>query len=191
MPPSKLITGLGNPGEKYARTRHNCGWIVLDEVAREVGPLYESEKWSGLLGEKGDFGLFKPLTYMNRSGIAVGRLLRGLDCTPADLLVVSDDLNLDLGRIRVRPGGSSGGHNGLQSVIENLGTEEFARLRIGIGPVPDGVPGRAFVLGRFTRAEENVLERVVAAARDAALCWVAEGEEAAMERFNGFGRKNI
>ncbi len=183
---SKLIIGLGNPGRKYDYTRHNCGWLVLEALAQELSPLYEAEKWSGLLGEKGSLGLFKPLTYVNKSGVAVSKALRALDLNICDLLVICDDFNLELGRIRMRPSGSSGGHNGLQSVIDHLGGEGFARLRIGIGPVPEQIPVRAFVLSRFQSSEEETLDRVVRAGRDAALCWVSQGTGEAMGAFNGW-----
>ncbi len=182
---STVIIGLGNPGEKYSETRHNSGWMVLDDLARKLAPVYESEKWRGILAEKGEIGLFKPLTYMNESGKAVKKLLRAHRGAEPDILVVSDDLALDLGYIRIRPSGSSGGHNGLQSVIDHLGSDGFARLRVGIGPRPDAVPARAFVLGRFCRREEQVLRGVITAASDAVLYWMEHGAEDAMDRFNG------
>lgn len=182
---SKVVIGLGNPGRKYAFTRHNLGWLVLDEIADSMGSFYETEKWGGLLGVKGEMGLFRPMTYMNASGEAVGRLLRALKLEMSDMLIVLDDLALELGRIRMRGSGTSGGHKGLESVIEHTGSDEFPRLRAGIGPCPPEVPSRAFVLGRFHAAEEQVLSRVVALSKDAALFWVEYGLQKAMDRFNG------
>ncbi len=182
---TKVIIGLGNPGEKYACTRHNLGWMVVDDIAAALSPVYESQKWHGIMGEKGGIGLFKPLTYMNNSGKAVAGLMKALGLAGEDILVVSDDMALDLGCIRIRASGSSGGHRGLQSVIDHLGTEEFPRLRLGIGPCPEEVPGRAFVLGRFSSGEERLLRSVVTAARNAGLHWLEHGTVSAIHRFNG------
>ncbi len=182
---SKLIVGLGNPGEKYEYTRHNLGWIVLDKVVTKYWPVYESEKYGGVLGEKGDIAFFKPLTFMNRSGKAVAQVVHSLKLDLSDILIVSDDLNLDFGTIRMRPSGSAGAHNGLQSVIDCLGSDDFPRLRIGIGPCPDPVPVRAFVLSRFPKHEKEDLDELGEAASKSVICWKDSGVTEAMDRYNG------
>jgi peptidyl-tRNA hydrolase, PTH1 family len=133
--PMKLIAGLGNPGQKYRGTRHNVGFDVVDELAARHGLTWESAPAEAVLAKWRGRGtlLAKPLTFMNLSGRAVGDLLRFFKIDLAEMLVVVDDINLDVGRLRARSGGSAGGHNGLKSLIELLGTEEFARLRIGVG----------------------------------------------------------
>ncbi len=181
---SHVIIGLGNPGENYLNTRHNLGWMILDRVAQRLGSLYESDKYNGVLGEKKDLALFKPMTFMNRSGEAVKGLMKDNGLELANILVVTDDLALDLGNIRLREGGSSGGHNGLKSIMEHLGSNKFPRLRAGIGPRPERFPAKEFVLSRFGKDEVDQLDRVIEIAADAVLVWRSEGIEAAMNRFN-------
>jgi len=180
----RIIAGLGNPGAAYKRTRHNAGWMALDKIADRLGPGTEALRCGGIVGERGELCLFKPLSYMNLCGPPVAWLCGDYGVALADLLVLVDDLNLPLGRIRLRPGGSSGGHNGLESLIEALGTEEFPRLRMGTGPCPPGVEGRAFVLSPFAPEELDAVERMTDLAAEAALCWTRDGIEAAMSRFN-------
>ena len=184
-----LIVGLGNPGPEYAETRHNVGWRVAERLAERVGAQRWRERFEALLIQTRLAGrpvvLARPLTYMNESGRAVRRLVEFWKVEADRLLVVVDDLALDLGRLRLRPGGSAGGHKGLASVAEHLGHEAYPRLRVGIGPLPEGWDGADFVLGRFTETERPVVERAVQRAADAAEVWLAEGIEAAMNRFNG------
>jgi len=182
----KLIVGLGNPGEEYAGTRHNIGFDVVDVLASRWRIGMGVEKFHGTFG-KGDIRgrqvvMLKPMTFMNRSGRAVVATGRFYKLELADLLVVTDDLALPLGRLRMRARGSSGGHNGLQSVIDRVGTDEWCRLRVGIGP-PVGVP-TAHVLTRFEGDEEAVMRRARGRAADAVECWVADGPDLAMTRFN-------
>jgi PTH1 family peptidyl-tRNA hydrolase len=183
----KLIVGLGNPGRKYCNTRHNVGWWALDDLAGVLGlgESDESECCEGLMAEARDVVLFKPLTWMNDSGRAVAAILafRGLHIE--DMLVVLDDLNLPLGTLRIRPAGSAGGHRGLQSVVDSLGTDKFARLRVGIGPAPQSGDWRDFVLSPFEETELPLAEKSVARAVQAMQCWLSDGVEAAMNRFNG------
>ena len=187
----KLVVGLGNPGRRYARTRHNVGFRVLDAVAERARAGPAEDRFAGryaegtLAGER--VGLLAPDTFMNRSGESVAEALAGLtDVDPAaDLLVVFDDADLPLGRLRVRARGSSGGHNGLGDVLARLGSEAVPRLRFGIGRplVPTGTV--EFVLAPFAPEEEGLLARALPRAADAVACFVGEGAAAAANRFNG------
>lgn len=189
MPRSKrLIVGLGNPGAEYAETRHNAGFMLVDALAERLGVAvddYHSEALSGWTSHRGcPVGLAKPTTYVNRSGAAVRRLLAKHGLEPAELLVVVDDLNLDVGALRLRPGGGSGGHNGLASIADALGTTAYPRLRIGIGSdYPRG--GQVdYVLAPFSAEQEPAVRQALKAAQDAALCFLTDGVEEAMNRFN-------
>lgn len=183
----KLIVGLGNPGPKYAGTRHNIGFNVIDLLSSRWSIDVSGEKFHGWFGlgtigpEK--VGLLKPAMYMNRSGQSVQAAGRFYKLDVQDLLVVSDDFALPLGRIRMRASGSAGGHNGLQDIVDRLGGENWSRLRVGIDePIGDS-PGH--VLGRFAPGEMILVERVCRRAADAVECWVLEGVDAAMTKFNG------
>jgi len=184
----RIVVGLGNPGSKYRHTRHNVGWMALDEVAARRGGCREEDVPGGVLGRCGQLWLFKPLAYMNVCGPAIAGFCRRAGADLTDLLVLVDDLNLALGALRLRPRGSSGGHNGLESLIAALGTDGFARLRLGIGPVPDGVPWRDFVLGTFLPEQRPVVEEMAGQAARAALCWADSGVVEAMNRFNAVVR---
>jgi PTH1 family peptidyl-tRNA hydrolase len=182
----KIILGLGNPGEEYGRTRHNVGFRVVDAVAAEHGVRIARRSARCLTGE-GLIGreavvLAKPLTFMNNSGRAATALVEAYGPGPEDLVVVCDDFHLDLARLRIRRNGSSGGQKGLQSIIEALGTDEFARLRVGIGP-PTGDPVE-FVLDCFSEGERPLVEEVVAKAAQACRVWALEGVDACMSAFN-------
>ena len=183
------MVGLGNPGPSYHATRHNAGFLAIDELAartRATGSV-TGDAWlaeAALAGEQAL--LVKPLGYMNRSGEPVARLLAERGGSAQDLVVVVDDVALPLGRLRVRPEGSDGGHNGLVSLATALGTEAFARVRIGIGQdPPPPVELRDFVLSDFLPEELPRLREVIGLAADAVVCLVAEGPAAAMNRFNG------
>jgi PTH1 family peptidyl-tRNA hydrolase len=182
--PPKIVVGLGNPGRAYLRTRHNAGWMALDELTRRCGTGREVGRSGGALLVSEGLWLFKPFGYMNLSGRPLARLCRGADVPPERLLVVVDDLNLPLGGIRLRRAGSSGGHRGLDSVIEALKTEAFPRLRLGIGPCPPGRPRRQFVLSPFEPGQWPAVEGMVQRGAEAALCWARKGIEAAMNRYN-------
>lgn len=180
----RIIAGLGNPGSEYAETRHNAGWMALDELAASLGVRREGERCGALTACANGLLLAKPLGYMNRSGPPIERLLRREGVAVEDLLVLVDDMDLPLGRTRLRPGGSSGGHKGLASVARALGREDFPRLRMGVGPRPAGVEGRQFVLSPFGDDEWERAEQMAQRAARAALCWAREGIEAAMSRYN-------
>lgn len=183
----KLVVGLGNPGGKYAATRHNVGFRVVDELSRRHGIDLSRARFSGLVGN-GAVGseqvlLLKPGTFMNLSGRSVREAATFYKIEPTDLLVVSDDMALPLGRLRLRKAGSAGGHHGLASVIAELGTEAFTRLRIGIEQVA-GERMVGHVLGAFTEREEELMGPAVLSAADAVECWLAEGIDTAMNRYN-------
>jgi PTH1 family peptidyl-tRNA hydrolase len=184
----KLLVGLGNPGEEHRATRHNVGYLVVEELSRRHGGPPEERRARSLvcrarIGPE-DLILARPLTYMNRSGGAVEALLSWSGAGAGVLLVICDDLYLDLGTVRLRPRGSHGGHNGLRSIIETLGTREFARLRVGVGPAEPGTAYADFVLAPFPRADRDRLEEVVGLAADCAEAAVVEGVPKAMNRFN-------
>jgi PTH1 family peptidyl-tRNA hydrolase len=188
----KLIVGLGNPGPRYSGTRHNVGWRVVEDLAAALGAGSWREKFDAFVAEAPCGGqkvaLARPLTFMNLSGLAVRQAMDFWKLDLADLLVVLDDMALEAGRIRLRTEGSAGGHNGLASVIAHVGTDGFSRLRVGIGPAPRVDEHVDFVLSAFTKSErpavDDAIDRAVAAAR----CWVTDGPEAAMNRFNRVAR---
>jgi PTH1 family peptidyl-tRNA hydrolase len=185
---TKLIAGLGNPGAAYRNTRHNLGFDVLDAVAARLHCAFDRQKQDGLIAEAVHAGqkllLVKPQTYMNRSGDCVAALARHKAPDPADVLVVVDDVALPLGRIRLRAGGSAGGHNGLKSVIERMGTDAFPRLRMGVGDDRQGRDLADHVLSRFRPEEYQPLEAMIARGVDAVLCWATAGIERAMSEYN-------
>ncbi|MBA3826919.1 MAG: aminoacyl-tRNA hydrolase [Ktedonobacterales bacterium] len=185
----KLIVGLGNPGERYTQTRHNAGFRVVDELAERLGWRWAASRERALVTEGVTAGqkllLIKPTTYMNDSGRAVAPLLRFYKLTLADLLVICDDLDLPVGRVRLRERGSPGGQNGLGSVITHLGSPDFARLRVGIGRPANGRMSIIdYVLGIPPAEDRVALAESEARAVDAALAWAAEGTQATMNRFN-------
>lgn len=187
-----LIVGLGNPGEKYARTRHNAGFLALDELAVRLNVRCASEaRFSAVVGRT-EFGgrrvlLAKPQTFMNASGESVGSLMQFYRVPLTALLVVVDDADLALGTVRLRPGGSSGGHHGLESISSHLSDErQFARLRIGIGR--SDAPQREIVghvLGRFADDEWSLMQKVFSRAGEQIGCWLESGIEKAMNQYNG------
>ncbi len=184
----KLIVGLGNLGRKYEKTRHNVGFEVLDALAARGTAEAPREKFSARVASATVAGqqalLVWPQTLMNRSGQSVAAAVAFYQLPLEDLLVVCDDFNLPLGKLRFRGRGSAGGQKGLDDIIRRLGSEEFARLRLGIGPVPDRWDPADYVLGRFTAAERTAMEDAVAQAADGVECWAADGIEAGMNRFN-------
>lgn len=184
----KLIVGLGNPGPKYKGTRHNVGFEVVDELARRKNLVFESSPAEAVMArERGpDAGIMlaKPLTFMNLSGFAVGALVRYFRIELGDVLVVTDDVNLTLGRLRARPSGSAGGHNGLRSVIELLGTEDIPRLRVGVDRGDSRRDLADHVLAGFEADEREAIAVAIADAGDAAELFVADGIDAVMNRYN-------
>ena len=186
--PSIIVVGLGNPGPQYARTRHNVGFWCLDRLAAEHSIEFSRRHRSASIGEGDIEGqkvvLAKPRTYVNRSGEAVDYLLRRFRVSPEKLLVVYDDVDLPLGKVRLRAKGSAGGHNGIKSIVETLGTQEFPRMRIGIGHPPDGGEQIEYVLGTMSPDEQEVADDAVRRATQAAADTLADGITAAMNRFN-------
>ncbi len=182
----KIIVGLGNPGREYAATRHNLGFMIVDELARRLGATERRNRFRSDLIEAFDGGekvvLLKPRTYMNLSGSAVREAINWYKAPIDDLLVVVDDIDLPFGSIRLRAKGGSGGHNGLKSIIAELGLETFSRMRIGIGRGPGHATRQ--VLTRFTSDEERVLPAVLGAAADCVLEWERQGIISAMNRCN-------
>lgn len=185
----RLVVGLGNPGERYRRTRHNAGFMVVDVLAARAGVTRGRDEDDAWVAE-GEVGgepalLVKPLTFMNRSGVAVERLLARHSLGPSDIIAVVDDVALELGTLRIRERGSHGGHNGLRSMIDLLGTDEFPRVRVGIrkGDLPDDLA--SYVLAEFPPEDVLVVQEVVGWAADAVACLVKEGAEEAMNRYNG------
>lgn len=193
----KLIVGLGNPGKEYTVSRHNVGFMCVSYLAKEHKIAIDSKKAHARVGE-GEVEivpvvLAKPFTYMNRSGASVRELLRKYDLKPEDLIVVHDDMDLPLGKIRIRVGGSSAGHKGINSIIAELGTEDFTRIRVGIGhpEVPEtereeGAPEVIdYVLSGFDREEKPVLAKVIKRVSEAVSCILACDLTLAMNKYNG------
>lgn len=197
----KLIVGLGNPGSEYHRTRHNIGFEVLDHLAVRLGMtsspdafnLVARGKFDGLeidgmftrsSGENEKVLLLKPTTYMNLSGRAVQAAAGFYQLQPADIMVVLDELALPCGKLRVRPAGSDGGHNGLRDIQRALGTSDYPRLRIGIDPPPPMVAGKDYVLGRFSDEQRKRIDAAIPRATDAIVCWIDKGITTAMNLFN-------
>lgn len=185
----KLVVGLGNPGKRYEGTRHNVGFEVVERLARECGadpprPKFDGDVWECVFGDEKSL-LVAPRTFMNRSGGSVRKAVDFYQIPVEEMLVVCDEFQLPTGQLRLRKQGTDGGHNGLADVIRVLGTNEFSRLRIGIGPVPDRWDQADFVLGKFTAAERGEIDLQVARAADAVKLWAAEGITSAMNRFNG------
>ena len=180
----KIIVGLGNPGREYAETRHNVGFMVVDRLAARFGAVWKADKArKAELAAGPGVLLVKPQTYMNASGESVGPLMRYFKFTPGQVFVVYDDISFPVGAMRLRAGGSAGGHNGMKSLIAHLGTEKFPRLRVGIG-----VPGQknmiGHVLGKFTPEERPLLDETLAKAEEAAFVTLKEGFQTAANRFN-------
>lgn len=186
----RLIVGLGNPGAEYASTRHNAGFMLVDLLAKRWQTDWSLEKKFQARIAKSDRDgqrriLCQPQTFMNASGETVGAMVRFYQLPLTGLMVVTDDADLPLGQIRLRPGGSSGGHHGLESVEQHLGSREYPRLRIGIGRQDGRREITGHVLGRLSAAEKMVMEKVLVRAADQVECWLAHGLQKAMSQFNG------
>jgi PTH1 family peptidyl-tRNA hydrolase len=183
-PQIRLVAGLGNPGPEYAATRHNIGFMVVDQLAAQFGASWEkSRKWDALLAKCGDVFLAKPTSYMNRSGHPLAAISQFYKIDPPQVLVVFDDMALPLGRLRLRASGGSGGHNGLESVIMQFGTEDVPRLRIGIGDAPPA-GSVDYVLSRFFEEEKPVVRSVIDRAVEAVKCAIDNDLISAMNIFN-------
>jgi PTH1 family peptidyl-tRNA hydrolase len=189
MDDMKMIVGLGNPGDEYADTRHNTGFKVIDLLAEALGIEVKKKKFGARFG-MGEFAdkkliLLKPWQFMNLSGQAVATATGFYKLEVNNLLVVTDDMDLGTGRIRLRPKGSAGGHNGLADIIDTLGTNEFARCRIGIGR-GENEDAVDYVLDKPSETDSPLLAEAIEQARDAVLCWVEHGIETAMNKFNSY-----
>jgi len=183
-----LIVGLGNPGREYERTRHNLGFMLVDLLAEQGQSQVKREECRSYIGraeiENRTVELVKPQTYMNLSGEAVSCLLRKEQRSVERMIVISDDLALPFGSIRIRPKGTHGGHNGLRSIIDSLGTQDFIRLRIGIQPEHPITNTKNFVLENFSKGESETVEKLLETSADAVRSIISEGAEKAMARFN-------
>ena len=186
-----LVVGLGNPGAQYAGTRHNTGFLALDILAGQLGVKVERSRFRALTGTANYHGnkliLMKPQTYMNASGLAVEPAAHFYKVPPERVLVIFDDISLPVGRLRVRKDGSAGGHNGLKSIIHELGSENFPRVKVGVGAKPHPDYDLAdWVLSNFTKEEETLLAPTLEAAAEAALLLIEQGVPAAAAKFNGW-----
>ncbi|MGD0282251.1 MAG: aminoacyl-tRNA hydrolase [Dissulfurispiraceae bacterium] len=181
-----IIAGLGNPGNRYDKTRHNVGFKVLDKISEQYGIVLE-EKDSYCIGkgviEGQEAVLLKPLTFMNRSGSVVAKVLNKYKRTPGSLIVIHDDLDLDTGVIKLKKTGASGGHKGIESVIESTGTRDFFRVKVGIGRDPD-VPVDIYVLSNFRPAEKSIIKDAIISSADAVAAIISVGIDKAMTRYN-------
>ena len=188
-----LIAGLGTPDKKYEHTRHNAGFDALDYLAEKYDIRIREKKFKGLIGTGRIEGfpviLLKPLTYMNLSGESIQACMDYYDIPVENLVVISDDIHLDVGSIRVRGNGSAGGHNGLKNIISHLGTQDFKRIRVGVGRMPENEDQIRYVLSGFSKQERTVLEESLKDAGDAAVTALFVGTDAAMNRFTG--KKNL
>lgn len=183
-----LIVGLGNPGDTYERTRHNCGFLVIDELARRAGrelrtPECQSRTTKAKLG-RAETLLVKPQTFMNLSGVSVAALMKKYEIRAENILIISDDVALPLGQLRLRREGSAGGQNGLKSIIKEIGTQSFARLRIGVAPDHPIRNLSDFVLGEFSKGERETLNETILKAADAVEVLLQDGIAEAMSKYN-------
>lgn len=185
----KLIIGLGNPGKQYEHTRHNIGFDVIDALADRWGTPLDQTKFKGMYAMAhrpgGKVMLLKPLTYMNLSGECVGPIVDYFDIDLEDIIVIYDDLDLDLGKLRLRQKGSAGGHNGIKSLIQHLGTQEFNRIRFGVNRPPSGVKVADYVLSKFLKDEQPVVETAIAKSVDAVEATLTKTFLEVMNEFNG------
>ena len=188
---SWLIVGLGNPGKEYERTRHNCGFRAIDILAENLGCKIDKGKFQGLYGQTTYKGtklfLLKPQTYMNASGRSVLQLSAYYQIPPARIIVLFDDISLEPGRLRIRADGSAGGHNGIKSLIQELGSQDFPRVKIGVGAKPHAEQDLAdWVLGGFSAGEQKAMDASLKEAGNAALCIIEQGVPKAANCYNGF-----
>jgi len=197
----KILIGLGNPGRDYVGTRHNVGFELIDQLASRMGWIGSAEQFNTMARNKFDaltldgtvslasggsekLLLVKPMTYMNLSGRSVQAAMSFYQLTPADIMIVLDDLALPCGKLRIRSGGSDGGHNGLRDIQRVLGTNQYPRLRMGVDAPPEFVPGRDYVLGRFTPDQRKQIDPALDRAAGAIVTWIDKGITTAMNQFN-------
>ena len=190
MPQKKafLVVGLGNPGDAYLKTRHNAGFMALDNMAESLFIPVEKKKFNALFGrgliEGSEVILAKPMAFMNLSGIPVQKILNYFKIPFEDMLVIHDDIDLAFGRLQIKENGGHGGHKGLKSIIETVGSGNFIRLRIGIGRSEDNIDVVNYVLGQFNTNEKKILDRITEKARDAVVTTICKGTKKAMNIFN-------
>lgn len=189
----RLVVGLGNPGREYEGTRHNIGFEVIEELSSRFGIPVTKRQFEAVIGDGRHRGerliLARPMTYMNNSGNAVGAIGRMYRILPDELIVIADDISLPPGKLRLRLGGSCGGHNGLASIERSLGSRDYPRLRIGVGGAPNGQMV-GYVLGKFRADERVIVREAVGLAADAVELAISDGFERAMNRFNGLGGRS-
>ena len=194
MPITHLVVGLGNPGEEYAYTRHNAGFLAIDYICLKCGGECQRAKFNALTGEWRIGGkrvlLMKPLTFMNHSGKAIIEAVNFYKIPPENVIIISDDITLDIGRMRIRRSGSAGGHNGLKSVIEHLGTDKFPRIKLGAGQKPSEYPMTDWVLGKIPKAEEKYLQKIIEKVPVALEQMLNNKLEEAMCEFNGVNTRD-
>jgi PTH1 family peptidyl-tRNA hydrolase len=190
IPSAKLVAGLGNPGEKYRHTRHNAGFMILDDLAGSLKSEFgiKTPSYEALISRSGieEFILLKPLTYMNRSGGAIAEFFNDYEGEISDLLIIIDDFNIPLGTIRIRGKGTDGGHNGIADIISQFGTDDFPRMRIGIGPEEPPAKEKFidFVLEDFTASEMKILEKMMPIYKECIISFITEGLTKTMNTFN-------
>lgn len=189
-----LIAGLGNPTREYEKTRHNVGFEAIDILADKAGTTVTEKKHKALYG-KGYIGgqkviLAKPQTYMNLSGESIREIADFYKIEPENIIILCDDINLSEGQLRIRLNGSAGGHNGLKNIISHLGTQEFPRIRIGVGEKPRGMDLADYVLGRFPKEQQAVMEEAYRDAAEAACMMIEDGADAAMNHYNRKNKEN-
>lgn len=185
----KLIVGLGNIGKEYENTRHNIGFMVADAIAKKHNVAFGKEERDAMVAEFREGGekvfILKPTTYMNDSGVAVGQFARFYNIAPEDIVIIHDDMDLPLGFLRIRPNGSSGGHNGIKSVQSHLGTDAFVRFRVGIGhPAHEHKVVLDYVLKKFNEEEQKIIAETLTNAANAADAWITEELQAVMNKYN-------
>ncbi|MEW6570268.1 MAG: aminoacyl-tRNA hydrolase [Nitrospirota bacterium] len=181
-----IVAGLGNPGRKYSRTRHNIGFMVVEEVAKQHKLSFKNMKGCRIgrgSVEGQDIILVEPLLYMNNSGAVIKEVMEKFDASPGNLIVIHDDLDMEIGKVRIRKRGSSGGHRGMESIIQSIGSTDFLRLKIGIGR-GEGLSPEDYVLSKFKRSEMTIMKSSIKEAVEAIRTIILEGAEAAMNRFN-------
>ncbi len=184
----KLIVGLGNPGNEYKQTRHNVGFMIIDEIASVYNIAVNKKRYKSYIG-KGSINdieviLAKPQTFMNLSGDSAAQMIKGLNLSADDLIIIYDDMDTDIGRLRIRDKGSHGGHRGIKSIIDAIGTDSFVRIKIGIGRPRAGMDSSDYVLSNFKKDELPILKEVKKRASDAILFLIKDDTVAAMNRFN-------
>lgn len=184
-----IIAGLGNPTREYSKTRHNVGFEVIDVLADRLGTTVEDKKFKGLYG-RGMIGgekvlLLKPQTYMNLSGESIREAADFYKVEPDHIIVIYDDISLGVGQLRIRTKGSAGGHNGIKSIIAHLGTQEFPRIKVGVGDKPKKMDLADYVLSRFSKEDQALMEDAYKEAARAAEVMIGQGADAAMNQFNG------